>query len=202
MSQEEKKELINNEEAQADSQEGVQEEVQNTNSDAQQDSNVDSSAEETKESQDDYYKKELTKEEKRLGYNQRKKDTPKSGVDENLLEQKLQELRGELLAEKEQEYINSFSSSQDEANLIKHHLNNTIKRTGNLIEDIKTAQFIANRGKYEQAVKEIPAIQNAQKFGRVVQGQMKQSGGPQYSPEEIALMSKYGVDPTTGKISS
>jgi len=43
--------------------------------------------------------------------------------------------------------IQSVASNSDEADLIKYHLENTIKMTGNLREDVELAKIVANRKK-------------------------------------------------------
>jgi hypothetical protein len=161
----------------------------------------------SEDSTEDYYKKELSKEEKRLAYLSRKQkeskdESDKKYIDEDILEQKMSSLRQELLQEKEMDFVKSVSSSEDQAKLIFHHLENTVKRTGDLVEDVKLARFLANRNKYEQLEKELPAIQNSQRFGRTVQGQPQENNQKNYSPQELALMAKFGIDPNTGKVSS
>lgn len=118
------------------------------------------------------YKAELDRVEKELSKAQHKivelkRDGKKSkeededekedeGVDiEEIIESKISEVKSTLLADRVNELLDKESTSEDEKKLIKHYLDHKIKSSGNLVEDIKTAKFLANRNVIEKNMKAI-----------------------------------------------
>lgn len=70
----------------------------------------------------------------------------------------LGELRTHLIETKEESHISRITSNPEEAELIRHHLKNTVKRTGNAEEDIANAYAIANKHMIEKKNDEETAI--------------------------------------------
>lgn len=154
---------------------------------------------------EDIYKKDLEKEQNRSGYQNRKKLEGADDIVEERVNKRLEEFEKRMRSEKEADVIASVASNEDEAELIKYHLNETIKRTDSLAEDIKRAKFLANQSKYEQIEKELPAISAAQRTGNRSSGASygsEVSKAETYSDRERALMARFNIDPETGKVLS
>jgi hypothetical protein len=109
-------------------------------------------------------------------------------------------LRSEFYEKQEDAIIDSMTTDQGEKDSIKNHLKNTIKRTGNLIEDVKTARVLANGHKLESLSNEAKAVRRSQ----------MQSGGSapaEYVPDnsdalnlsdrELSMVTRFGLDPKT-----
>jgi len=57
----------------------------------------------------------------------------------------LNEIKTHLVASKEESEINRLSLSAEERELIQYHLTNTVKRSGNVADDVANARAIANK---------------------------------------------------------
>lgn len=84
------------------------------------------------------------------------KNRERETVDEDAiaaLREEISNLRGEItqtLSRKElDDAIKSVTTNQDEAELIKHHLENSIKSSGDIQEDVKRAKALANATKLD-----------------------------------------------------
>lgn len=139
------------------------------------------------------------KEKARIAYQERKKQqSPDLSAK---LDEIREELRAELRAEREAEALAEVASSDEEREAIRDALNNKIKRTGNLLEDLRVAKIVANSAKYEQVAREAGNVQNAKGFGQRTSGAVYggESSESPYSPSQQALLARYGLDPKTGK---
>jgi len=111
-------------------------------------------------------RKELEKKDKRIGQAEHVIEKLKSeGSDvnqqniEELVEkmveervgQKFQQVRGDMV----ENLISSYASSKDEAELIKFHLENSIKQSGDDVTDIINAKALANKARFTQQTSEI-----------------------------------------------
>ena len=52
-------------------------------------------------------------------------------------------------------HARTLVGSDDELKLVMHHLENSIVRTGNMVEDVETAHLLANRSKIKRTMQEI-----------------------------------------------
>lgn len=87
-----------------------------------------------------------------------KQEDKNEGEDEKpdiieLIDEKMSEIESKLMADKREAAITASAKSQDEANVIKWYLDNRIKPSGNLSEDIALAKTLANRNLIEKNFK-------------------------------------------------
>jgi hypothetical protein len=133
-----------------------------------------------------------------------KRDSEKISIDKvkELVEENTQAIRAEINAAREAELIESFSTNDEEKAQIKFHLDNTIKRSSNPLEDVKRAKVLANGHKIESVQKEIEAVRNSRFMGS--------NGSPaSYVPDnsdslvltdrERDMATRFGLDPATMK---
>lgn len=156
-----------------------------------------------KEKGDSDYKSNKELSQKAYQERQNKRKEKEASIDE-IIEQKvaerLSEVESRLNAEKETEFINSISSSQEEADKIREALNDRVKRSGNLSEDIQLAKLIANRENIENLQKEESSMKKGRRMGSFSSpASMEGSDTPQYSDREKALLASFNIDPKTGK---
>lgn len=96
------------------------------------------------ELEDALKKKEEIIEHKNRAIESTKKKSKDFDVD-SLKESIKSELRSELLEQEIQKKINVISSDRSERDLIQHHYQNSIRKTGNVEEDLMNAVALANR---------------------------------------------------------
>lgn len=151
-----------------------------------QEAATDQATNNTQNQEDDFYKQELEKlqaenakileerdnyKEGLLSLKQRNKERIKQQEDfgyrddEDVLakvEEKLTNIKQETVQTAVASILASMSSNSDERKLILHHFNNSIKRTGdsteNILSDLETARFLANRRKNEREITELKRV--------------------------------------------
>ena len=74
---------------------------------------------------------------------------------EELIEKKFQSFAESVRGDAIDELIKSYSSNEDEAALIKHHLKNSIKSSGDDVTDIINAKALANKARFMQQTSEL-----------------------------------------------
>lgn len=108
----------------------------------------------------------------------------KEGIDlekvSKLVDEKLGKFQSGFVSQQAQGLIRSVSKSDSEAALIQYHLENTIRPTGNMEEDVKRAYLIANHGKI---------LQNMELF-------KSQAGKKTQKPSDPGQKSTQGKEPT------
>lgn len=74
---------------------------------------------------------------------------------EELIERKFQSFTQQVRGDAIDSLIGSYSSNEDEATLIKHHLEHSIKPSGDDVTDIINAKALANKSRFTQQTSEI-----------------------------------------------
>ena len=114
-------------------------------------------------------------------------DDGKEGVDlekvSKLVDERLGKFQSGFVSQQAQGLIRSVSKSDSEATLIQYHLENTIRPTGNMEEDVKRAYLIANHGKI---------LQNMELF-------KSQAGKKTQKPSDPGQKSTQGKEPTSAQ---
>lgn len=93
--------------------------------------------------------------------------------------------------------VNKVSTNEDEANLIKHHLENSIKSSGNIKEDIRRAKLLANEKQILRRNKELgQALISKNTAGSANYGGRRETAPKQnkVSAKEAELLKRFGVD--------
>lgn len=94
-----------------------------------------------------------------------------------------------------QENITSLAETQDEANLIKYHYENTLVQTGtsktDIETDIKRAKLLANYGRYERELKEIK---------RALSSEMTREKGGDYGSQREPHISDVELTPADKQV--
>ena len=80
---------------------------------------------------------------------------------EKLVEEKTQALRQEMQESRTDELINRYARNDNEAQLIRYHLENTIKPSGKIADDVRNAVALANRRRLESEMEEVGRAANA-----------------------------------------
>lgn len=152
-------------------------------------------------SEGDDYANELERVKRSLGQAEKKIVKLKTkGVDPDEITEKIwskidERLSARELTVKQNSYeyqIKSVSTNESEAKLIKHHLENTIKPTGNVEEDVATAKLLANRSKIMKTNKELAnSLRTRSTVGTAPSfngAKMDAEDSVQLSPEEKKLI--------------
>ena len=112
--------------------------------------------------------------------------------------------------EQVEEEIEEVASNPDEAKLIRHHLKNTIKRTGNVKKDVRRARLHANEGNLEALYDEVDRGEESRdgKSAGDVSSQHRKQGRqyqePQVSERNRQMLDTIGVawDPSKGEFTN
>lgn len=121
-------------------------------------------------------------------------DAIKQEIEENIKSEN-SKFKNELLSDTVDEFLGALSSNPDEKELIRHHYNNTIVKTGSkrsdIFNDLKNAALIANRPKYESDMKEMEAIifskGSANHVGDISSKKEDNQRLPELSPQEKVI---------------
>lgn len=91
--------------------------------------------------------------------------------------------------------VTQYAANPDEAKLIKFHLENSIKPSGDDIDDIINAKALANKARFKQQSSEVKRAQAESEADKASSAGEKQAGeAPQkFSAEELKIMRAYGV---------
>jgi hypothetical protein len=106
-----------------------------------------------------------------------------------LVEKKFGEFQSGFVSQQAQAMIRSVSKSESEATLIQYHLENTIRLSGNMEEDVKRAYLIANHGKILQNI-ELFKAQAGKKTSKVSEPGQKTAGGKQPTDAQKQFMAR------------
>jgi len=145
---------------------------------------------------------QLAKKDKQIGQAEHVIETLKgksqddvTAVVEKLVAEKMGAIETKLQAEKDEILIQSHSSSTDEAELIKFHLQHSIVRSDNPLEDIKKAKAIANSAKMTQKTSEIVRAQNTAEADKATTAGEKPAKGTNLnlSAADRKLMQQFGL---------
>lgn len=160
------------------------------------------------------YKAELEKEKKRreqaefviesLKKEKKEKDSGKEGqgeaddktVDvEKIIEQKLEKFKLEAVGNNVQSILGQISATPEEAELIKHHYENTIKRSGystnDILNDLTRAKLLANEKKIiaeNEELKKALGSRDTRKSPDTSRGDDFNKGSTQLSSDEEKLV--------------
>ena len=117
------------------------------------------------------------------------------------LESKLSEQTEKDREAEYEKHIRAVSSNESEAKLIKFHLENGLRRTGNIEVDVENAKLLANKQKIIRTNKELAeALKSRSTLGSADYASHKApvEEGPQFSARERALLervaNRYNVD--------
>lgn len=120
-----------------------------------------------------------------------------------LVDEKLNSFQSGFVSQQAQGMIRSVSKSDSEAALIQYHLENTIRLSGNMEEDVKRAYLMANHGKILQNV-ELFKQNLGKKTQKPSDPGQKSARGKQPTVAQKALMDRRGLkwDADKGEIYS
>lgn len=112
-----------------------------------------------------------------------------------LVEEKVSHLTEKVRGDKIENLVSAYASSTDEAELIKFHLQNSIKQSGDDVTDIINAKAIANKARFQQQTAEIKRAQNVPEAEKVTSAGQKPAKADdlKLSPEEQKIMRQFGV---------
>lgn len=114
---------------------------------------------------------------------------------EEIIDRKFQTFTQQVRGDAIDTLIESYASSKDEAALIKHHLENSIKQSGDDVTDIINAKALANKARFTQQTSEINRAKLQTEADPVAATGQKteQSTKPRLSAEEKKIMRAYGL---------
>lgn len=107
-------------------------------------------------------------------------------------DEKLAEIRAEALGNSRRAAVSAVASSEAEAKLIEHHLDNSIKPTGNIVEDVKRAKILANEKKIVNTVTELQQTLVSKHT----------AGGPSFSGQKPIVKKKIKATPEDIRIAN
>ena len=112
-----------------------------------------------------------------------------------LVDEKVQNLTSQVRADAIDGLISQYSSSKDEAELIKFHLENSIKQSGDDVTDIINAKALANKARFAQQTSEIKRAKLQTEGEKVTTSGEKSKGEEtqKFSAEELKIMRAYGL---------
>lgn len=112
-----------------------------------------------------------------------------------LVDEKVNKLTEQVRGDAIQGLIEQYSSNSDEAALIKHHLENSIKPSGDDVVDIINAKALANKARFTQQTSEIKRAQSESEADKASTAGEKQSKAPEskLSAEDLKIMRAYGL---------
>lgn len=123
------------------------------------------------------------------------------GMDEEtisrLVEEKIGSVTAQIKATAMDSLIKQNAANEKEAELIKYHLENTVRSTGNDYEDLKNAKALANRNKFDQQVSEIKrASQETEAQPQTTAGQKEEkTEAIKLTAEEQKMARAFGLTP-------
>lgn len=151
-------------------------------------------------------REELKKKDKRIGQAEHVIETLKaegSPVNQTNIEEMVKRMVAEEVGQLTEQVrgdainnlINDYSSNDDEAELIKYHLQNSIKPSGDDIVDIINAKALANKARFAQQASEIKRAKSEPQAEKVTTSGEKQSKGGErkLSAEDQKIMRAYGL---------
>ncbi len=159
----------------------------------------------TEPQKENYYKPESNKDRAQDAFKARtEKREPKVSLDEvkQMLEENTQTILANINAKREDELLSSLSGTTEEKEAIKFHLDNSIKRSSDPVEDIKRAKILANGHKLDSIDKEVSAIRTSRLTGA---GSSPTSYVPdnsdtiQLTDRERQMAQRFGLDTNTLK---
>lgn len=109
-----------------------------------------------------------------------------------MLDERLGQFQSGFVSQQAQGLIRSVSKSDSEAALIQYHLENTIRLTGNMEEDVKRAYLLANQGKFTQNM-ELFKQNLGKKTSKPSDPGQRSARGKQPTPAQKALMERRGL---------
>ena len=118
-----------------------------------------------------------------------------SATIEELIERKFQSFTQQVRGDAIDNLIGSYSSNEDEAALIKHHLENSIKPSGDDVTDIINAKALANKARFTQQTSEIKRAKMQTEADKATSaGQKEESKSKsRLSAEDKKIMRAYGL---------
>lgn len=114
-----------------------------------------------------------------------------------LVEEKVQNLTSQVRADAIDGLITQYSSNKDEAELIKFHLENSIKPSGDDVTDIINAKALANKARFAQQSAEIKRAKLETEGDKVTTSgeKTKSDTSMKLTAEELKIMRAYGLTP-------
>lgn len=147
-------------------------------------------------------RKELEKKGKQLGQAEHVIEKLKSegtqvgaSTIEEMINNKFQEFTQQVRGDAVDGLIRSYSSNDDEAALIKHHLENSIKPSGDDVTDIINAKALANKARFTQQTSEINRAKSQSEAETATSAGQKQQvlQKPKLTVEDKKIMRAYGL---------
>lgn len=166
--------------------------------------------EKSEDSDDEFYKSELARIEKErddykadmFKYKQKAKTVDPELVKKAVSEE-LEKFKQEMVSDTEAEIISASASSESEASLIKHHLENTFKRTGYsrsaILADVQKVKRFINAEKIQRMNGEIKQSLKANATLQTTPGSAsKKTSAPvqKWSESEMRMFARMGIKPT------
>ena len=152
-------------------------------------------------------RKQLQKKDKRIGQAEhvieklKKEGTPVNdkNIEEmvnSLVEEKVSTAFNQIRGDVRESLISQYSSSDSEAELIRFHLENSIRSTGDDVKDILNAKALANQARYMQQSSEIKRAQGRPQAEKGTSGGQKDSSSPvRLSAQDKKIMQQFGLSP-------
>lgn len=153
-------------------------------------------------------RKELEKKDKRIGQAEHVIEKMKSegtsinqeNIEEmvsRMVEDRVSKLTEQVRGDAIDSLISSYSSNEDEAALIKHHLENSIKPSGDDVTDILNAKALANKARFTQQKSEMERAKTETEADSATSAGAKNSNKPtkRFTAEEQKIMRAYGLTP-------
>ena len=112
-----------------------------------------------------------------------------------LVDEKVATIRTEVQSNNLKREIENQSSNPDEAELIRYHLDNSVKSTGDVVQDVLNAKAIANRARSQKVYEEVERAANAAEADKATTaGEKPQKPKSNMSAADREFLRKYGVE--------
>lgn len=112
-----------------------------------------------------------------------------------LVEDKIQSFTSQVRSDAIGSLIEQYASNNDEAALIKHHLEHSIRPSGDDITDILNAKALANKARFSQQNSEVERSKQATEAEKSTSAGEKTSKSKEakYSAEDLKLMKAFNL---------
>lgn len=180
--------------------------VEETNESAETETKVEATTDVDYQKELEMARKELDKKDKRIGQAEHVIEKMKSegqtvnqeNIEEmvsRMVEDRVSKLTEQVRGDAIDSLISSYASNKDEAELIKHHLENSIKPSGDDVTDILNAKALANKARFTQQTSEIKRAQSESEADKASTAGQKQTSTQKVklSAEDLKIMRAYGL---------
>jgi len=113
---------------------------------------------------------------------------------EKLVEERVSSAFNTIRGDVRESLISQYSSTEGEADLIRFHLENSIKSSGDDVQDILNAKALANKSRITQQVSEIKRAQSVPEAEKARTSSQKDSSSPiRLSQQDKKIMQQFGL---------